>query len=547
MRKTYYLLFSLTLLFSSTAFGQMSEEVLANEIALTDFTEPAKTKPAAAKAIKALDPNGFMYDFKNLNINTKYSEYATAFFRDKIIVASSKKIGAFFGKVDKNTNEGFHDLYCGDHNLKGDIKNLLNFSRSLNTKDNHEGSIAFTTEQNVIYFTRSIEENGQHNLKIFKAELVDYQWTNVEKLPFNVEGYAIENPVLSPDDTHLYFSSNIPGTVGGYDLFSVAILEDGTYGKPVNLGQNINTHKDEKFPYIMGDSSALYFSSNGHYNLGGLDVFESKIVNGTFAFPVNMGSSLNSPEDDFGFMMDQTNSGFFTSNRQGGKGGNDIYYFHREKISQTLYGTAVDKNTKMVLPNTEITLSDAYGRVVETVTTDEKGVFTTSIAPYNSYSITASKEGFENSNEEFESFRGEDKYKHEITIEMKQTKAEIVKVDDKVMIQIENIYFDYNKWNIKDESTLSLNKVVDVLQQHPEMNIEINAHTDTRGSDKYNYSLSEKRAASARAYLISKGISSDRMISNGYGETKPIENCNADCTENQHETNRRIEFVILNF
>ncbi|WP_420571840.1 OmpA family protein [Kordia sp.] len=496
------------------------------------------------RAIKALDPNGFMYEFKNLNINTPYSEHATAFFRDKIIVSSAKKIGAFFTKKDKNTNEGFHNLYCGDLNQKGDIRNLVNFSRAINTRENHEGSVALSNEQNVVFFTRSVEENGQHNLKIFRAEMPEYEWTNFEMLPFNQVGYSIENPVLSPDNKTIYFSSNIPGSLGGYDLFSVKINEDGTYSEPKNLGNEINTHKDERFPYVMGDNSALYFSSNGHYNLGGLDVFESKIIDGKFNFPVNMGSSLNSTEDDFGFLMDQSNSGFFTSNRAGGKGGNDIYYFKREKTTQVLQGTIVDYKTNMILPNATVTVVDTYGRVVDKITTDEKGVFTTTVIPYNSYTLHASKDGFIETEEDFESFRGDD-FKHKMTIKLPQAKAEIVQEEEKLVIKIENIYFDYNKWVIKDESTLSLNKIIDVLTENPEMKIEINAHTDTRGRASYNYSLSNKRAASAKAYLIANGVDASRLVSNGYGETQPKENCGSKCSEAQHETNRRIEFIIV--
>ncbi|PTX63790.1 WD40 repeat protein [Kordia periserrulae] len=542
MRKfTATVLTSLALFTVTFATAQGPE---AEAIGTSETYSNVADKDAEYRAIKALDPNGFMYEFKNLNINTEFSEHATAFFRDKVIVSSAKKIGAFFTKKDPTTNEGFHNLYCGDLNQKGDIKNLVNFSRAINTRENHEGSVALNDAQNVVFFTRSIEENGQHNLKIFKAEMLEYEWTNFEMLPFNVAGYAIENPVLSPDNKTIYFSSNMPGSKGGYDLFSVTINEDGTYSKPKNLGSEINTHKDEKFPYVMADNSALYFSSNGHYNLGGLDVFESKIIDGKFSFPVNMGSSLNSPEDDFGFLMDQTNSGFFTSNRAGGKGGNDIYYFKREKTTQTLQGLIVDHKTNMILPNATVTVVDAYGRVVDKITSDDKGIFTTTIIPYNSYTIHASKDGFIDQEEDFESFRG-DNYKHNVTIKLPQAKAEIVQEEEKLVIKIENIYFDYNKWVLKDESTLALNKIVDVLNENPEMKIEINAHTDNRGSANYNAKLSNKRATAARAYLLAKGVAASRVISNGYGESQPLVDCGTTCSEAQHETNRRIEFIIV--
>jgi hypothetical protein len=299
MKKFTPTLLILLAVFTVTFANAQGPEVLAIETSeiLTETT--IEDKEVENRAIKALDPNGFMYEFKNLNINTPYAEYATAFFRDKVIVSSSKRIGGFSSK-----SEGFYNLYCGDLNKKGVIKNLVNFSRAINTRKHHEGSVALSNAQNIAFFTRSVEENGQHNLKIFKAEMIDYAWLNFEMLPFNQEGYAIENPVLSPDNKIIYFSANIPGSKGGYDLFSVTINENGTYTAPKNLGSEINTHKDEKFPYIMADNSALYFSSNGHYNLGGLDIFESKIIDGKLNFPVNMGSSLNSPEDEFGFLIE---------------------------------------------------------------------------------------------------------------------------------------------------------------------------------------------------------------------------------------------------
>jgi outer membrane protein OmpA-like peptidoglycan-associated protein len=539
MKKFTPTLLILLAVFTVTFANAQGPEVLAIETSeiLTETT--IEDKEVENRAIKALDPNGFMYEFKNLNINTPYAEYATAFFRDKVIVSSSKRIGGFSSK-----SEGFYNLYCGDLNKKGVIKNLVNFSRAINTRKHHEGSVALSNAQNIAFFTRSVEENGQHNLKIFKAEMIDYAWLNFEMLPFNQEGYAIENPVLSPDNKIIYFSANIPGSKGGYDLFSVTINENGTYTAPKNLGSEINTHKDEKFPYIMADNSALYFSSNGHYNLGGLDIFESKIIDGKLNFPVNMGSSLNSPEDDFGFLMDQSNSGFFTSNRAGGKGGNDIYYFKREKTTQSLQGTIVDFKTNMVLPNATVTVVDTYGRVVDKIKTDGQGVFTIKVIPYTSYTLHASKDGFIETDEEFESFRGDD-FKHKMTIKLPQVKAEIVVEDEKLVIKTDNIYFDYSKWTLKDESTLSLNKIVDVLNENPTMKIEVNAHSDTRGKADYNYKLSNKRAASAKAYIIANGIDASRLASKGYGETQPKEKCGAKCSEAQHETNRRIEFVIV--
>ncbi len=494
--------------------------------------------------IRELDPNGFKYNVRNLDINTKYSEHSTSFFNDRLIFVSSKKIGAMFVKKDKKTNEGYQDLYCAEIDFNGDAKKTASFSRILNTLDNHEGDAAFNNNQSVVYFSRSVMDGTEERLKIFRAELKEYKWVNIEMLPVNVEGFAFENPALSTDAKTLYFASNMPGTFGGYDIFSVSINDDGTYGKPKNLGKNINTIKDENFPYMLEGDTALYFSSNGHYAMGGLDIFESKITDGAFNFPVNMGSSINSVADDFAFMMDQNNTGFFTSNRDGGEGGNDIYHFTRRRVEQKLALTVVEKESQIFLPNAEIEVLDAYGRLVDKINVGEDAMATLDITPYNTYTLKVTKDGYEDLEAYFESDRG-DQFTFETRLELSQAAPEIVEKDDKLMIVIENIYFDFDKWNIKEESTLSLNKIVSVMEENPEMNIEINAHTDARGSDRYNMVLSEKRAASALKYLKSKGIDSSRLISHGFGETQPIEKCGTKCSEDQHQTNRRVEFVIL--
>ncbi len=494
--------------------------------------------------IRELDPNGFKYSVKSLEVNTKYSEHGTAFFMNKLVYVSSKKIGAFFAKKDEKTNEAFEDLYCAEIDFHGEAQRTQAFSRILNDIETHEGDATFNKDQTVIYFTKSDTEDD-HNLKLYRAELKNYKWINIELLPFNAAGYTIENPFLTRDEKTLYFSSNIPGTRGGFDIFKVNINNDGSYSEPINLGKNINTNKNEYHPYLLPDNSALYFSSDGHYNMGGLDIFESKITGSTYNFPVNMGSSINSVADDFAFMMDLTNTGFFTSNREGGKGGNDIYHFKREKIEQKMVATVVEKESQLALPNAEVIVKDAYDRVMYTLTTNEAGQIELPITPYNIYSFETTKDGYEDETTFFESDRGE-VYTFDEKIELIQKEAEIVKNGDKLMIDIEKIYFDFDKWNLRAESKLALNKVVQKLEEYPLMNIEINAHTDDRGSNAYNQSLSERRAASTMKYLLSKGVSKDRIVSHGFGESQPIESCSKGCSEDQHQLNRRVEFIILN-
>ncbi|MFD0863663.1 OmpA family protein [Sungkyunkwania multivorans] len=526
-----------------TLFAQGPVQEFTAEATLSPFGVYAPS--ASAEIIRELDPNGFKYNVKNLEVNTKYGEHSTSFFRKKLIYASSKKIGAFYAKKDKRTGEGFEDLYCAEIDFYGEALKSQNFSRVLNTRQEHEADATFNRDQSIIFFSRS-DEADDYKQKIYRAELVNYQWTNFEKMEFNLDGFTYENPALSLDENTLYFASNMPGTLGGYDIFKVVMQEDGTFSKPINLGKNINTTKDEKYPYIAEDNGALYFSSDGHYNMGGMDIFESKITNdGTYNFPVNMGSSINSVSDDIAFMMDLTATGFFTSDRDGGKGGDDIYHFVRERVTQRLTLRAVEFNTDMPLPNAKVLVKDAYGRVVREALTDKNGYIDLGIIPYNSYTIEASKDGYKDLKTYFESDRG-DRHTFEEALQMEQKDAEIVSLADKTIIEVEQIYFDFDKANIKDESTLTLNKIANILNQYPLMNIQIDAHTDARGTDAYNQTLSEKRAKATLDYLISKGIDQNRIIAVGHGESRPVHTCKKGCNETMHKENRRVEFVVLN-
>ena len=491
----------------------------------------------------------FVADFNftvfDAGVNTKYTEYGSSFFMDKYIIISARKIGAIGGAKDENTNEPYTELFCTDVDKYGNLSRPLLFSRIINTLAS-EGSVTFSPDEKVIYYTRSSKENSK-NYKLYRAFLDDVEqgkWINEELIPFSNDDYSIENPQISADGKKLYFSSNMPGSVGGYDIFYVTLNENGSIGEPVNLGGDVNTVNDEKFPYITRDNKHLYFSSNGHNSFGGLDIFRAKRVFDNYVRPLNLGMTINSESDDYAFILASKNRGYFTSNKVEGKGKSDIYKFIREEVKQQLKGEVVDSETRIPLPNTVVELVDEEGNVVDTKTTTEEAKFVFDVEPFDVYTIRAKKEGFEDNTIAFESNSGKDK-NYGVTLAMDPTKAEIVEVEDKLMISIENIYFDFNKWMIKQESTISLNKIVDVLNENPEMKIEVNAHTDARGKASYNLSLSERRAASTMKYLIDKGIDASRLVSKGYGETQPLFDCDSNCSEEQHELNRRIEFVII--
>lgn len=480
------------------------------------------------------------YEIISTGINTSLSDVGATFFMNKYIMYSSRKTGAIGAGRDVNTGNPYNSLYCLNIDKTGNLSHPYFFASVLDEKGN-EGGITFSPNQKTVYYTNSTPENST-NYQLYKATFDETcrcsnAWIKKEAVVFNDVNYSIENPCVAADGKKMYFSSNMPGGFGGYDLYVADIDENGMPVHPKNLGNEINTMSDEKFPYASPENE-LFFSSNGHAGYGGHDVFVSRIRKNSFSTPLNLGKTINTATDEVAFILASRKKGYFTSNRSQGLGSYDIYRFELQKNSNTLKGHAMEKISKIVLPNTKISLIDTEGNEVATQTTNENGAFTFEVTPLENYTVVANKEGYLDFSLPVITPIGEATTK----VELDQKKAEVTATT----IVVENIYFEYNKASIKKESTLSLNKIYDVLIANPEMKITVNAHTDSRGSEVYNLNLSDKRAASALHYLIKKGIDSSRIDSKGYGETKPLSNCKSNCTEKEFETDRRVEFVIIN-
>lgn len=491
--------------------------------------------------------NGFNFEVLDAGVNTKYSEFGSGFFKNKLIVVSSKKIGGL-AKIDPNTKEGYKDLFCLDVDKNGQLSKPLLFSRILNTNEN-EDQLTFTPDQKQVYFTRSSKRNSLE-FKLYRASLEEGSignWLKNELLNINKDGVSIETPHLDPSGTKLYFSSNMEGSIGGYDIFVSDINADGTLGTPINLGHSVNTTSDEKYPNVSIDGKKLYFSSKGHENFGGYDVFVSKIrKDNSYKAPLNLGNTLNTTYDEVAFFFVTKNKGYVSSDRPNGKGGYDIYTVVNTEVEQSIEGKAIDLITKIKLPNTLVVLTDEDDNEIARQLTDGTGSFSfNNIEPFENYTLTTQKDGFKNGSFEFIADRTFNTT-YVKNLELNITEPVIAKVNNELRIVLENIYFDYAKYSIKEESTISLNKIVKVLEEQPEMKLAINAHTDIRGNDSYNLKLSNKRAASALSFLTTNGISKSRLVSKGYGETKPLIDCKLKtCSDEEHQSNRRIEFVIL--
>jgi len=490
--------------------------------------------------------SGFNFELLKLSVNSKYSEISSGFFRNKAIMVSSKKLGPL-AKIDPKTGEGYTDLFCLDINKNGRLSRPLLFSRILNSKYN-EGQLSFTPDQKTVYYTRSIKENSSV-YKLYKAILEEDSngnWVNQELSSINKEGVSIENPYINHFGDKLYFSSNMPDSIGGFDLYVSTINKDGSLGDPQNLGNLINTPFDDKYPSLSKDDKYLYFSSEGHENMGGFDVFVSKILKNEYKKPRNLGKTINSFYNEIAYILAAKNKGYVSSNREykNGRRSYDLYTAIGGDVIQTLKGQVFDLESQTILPNSTVILMDEEGVEISRYTTEKNAAYSFNVIPSENYKISISKDGFEDLNFDFLAHK-DTETTYLKNFELSSTNP-IYDVERELRLVADNIFFDSNKSNIKKELHRILNKIIYVLNEHPEMKLAINAHTDNIGNDLFNLKLSDDRAASVLNYLVYNGISKDRLRSKGYGEAEPLIDCGDNCSEQDLKSNRRVELVIIN-
>lgn len=515
--------------------------------------------------LEIIKENSGRYSVENAGVlNSKYSDYGSSFYGDELIFASTRDTGSVFKRKDKWTNSSYTNLYQSKVNGDGNLEEAKKFSKALNSKF-HESTPVFTKDGKTMYFTRNNYVNGKKGksddkeilLKILKATLVDGKWENVTELPFNSDNYSVAHPALSPDEKTLYFASNMPGTLGASDIFKVSINGDN-YGDPENLGVAINTEARETFPFIS-DENELYFASDGHLGLGGLDIFVSKMENdGTFKDVYNVGAPVNGNNDDFAFLIDtQSKFGFFTSNRQGGQGYDDIYKF-KENIplqyicKQSLIVVVKDAETGEVLPNLLVTIKDKNMKNLKEIYLDENGSYTyEKVECDENYNVRITgTNGYTSNEATIRTNKIAGKSFLEILME-KNTKEVTTGTDLAQKFGIQNILFDLDKSYIRKDAEAKLAVLVEVMNKYPQMKVDVRSHTDCRQTMDYNMNLSNKRAQSTIKWLIKKGIAKERLTGRGYGESQLLNDCNCEpkndspCSEEEHQKNRRSEFIII--
>ena len=558
VKPEYYYRYAQTL--KSVGDYTQADKMMAKFVELTNAND---TRAALFEENKdyqtVIKNNSGRFQLNNASVNTENSEYGTAFYGDKIVFAGATDARKAKRGVSQWTGESFYDLYEAEH-FDQKLGSRKPFSSSVNTQFN-ESTPVFTKDGNTMYFTRNNYVNRKLGtdientilLKILRATKdKNGNWGDIVEVPFNSDQYNVAHPALSPDEKYLYFASDMPGSFGNSDIFRVEILGDNQYGTPENLGNIINTAGRESFPYISKDN-VLYYSSDGIPGLGGLDIFAAKFnADGSTSKPVNIGMPGNSADDDFCFVFNSDSKiGFLTSNRPGGKGKDDIYSFHEDKpllfsCQKNIKGIVKDAKTKAIIANAKVILSDKVMKEVGKDQSKTDGTFTFEKVNCNDshYYLRGEKEKYETA--EVNVTVGKDEVVYEILLNPREVAIK-KGMDLAKVFEIKEIKFDYNKADIRPDAAVELTKIVEVMREYPKMKIDIRSHTDSRGSDSYNLKLSERRAKATLEWMVKQGIERKRLTAKGYGETQLVNGCSngVPCTEEEHQENRRSEFIVV--
>ncbi len=507
--------------------------------------------------IKFLMRDSTNYEILNTAINTIGSDMGPAFYKDKLIF-SSTSIGTKAGATYKWNELPYLKMYSAKIGPYGDLNSVEPFAPKLKTAY-HDGPVSIDSKNNIIYLTRnnfakgktSKSREGVVNLKIFLGKLEDNEWKLIGSFRYNSDEYSVGHHSIEKEGKIFYFASDMPGGYGKSDIY-FSVFSNGQWSKPFNLGPKINTEGNELFPFISNDG-VLYFSSDGHGGLGALDIYFSVPEQGIFNSVENLGYPVNSSKDDFGLALDSTGvKGYFASNRSGGKGDDDLYFLKIKRVPVIIRGVIKDRDTKDVLSDATVSVINEAGNTIALSITRIDGQFEFEVNKGQQYTINVTKE-FYNENEVIigtAKLRPNDEAYSEIFLEQK------IEADDNSpapksmeeedgealqVVELEYINYSLDQSDIKPDVAATLDRLIAMLKDFPDLEIRIESHTDSRGSDDYNMLLSKKRAKAAFDYVVSKGIDPKRLLYHGYGETRLLNKCanGVECTEEQHEVNRR--------
>ncbi|MBO3115350.1 PD40 domain-containing protein [Winogradskyella sp. DF17] len=490
---------------------------------------------------------GKKFNVQNASFNSEQSDFGGTTNDGKLYIAS--------GRNDNRKTYGwnaqpFLDIYRLNKNSDGSYQEAELMNDKINTKY-HEGLVSFSPDGQTMYFSResyfekdfqkdSLSKTRFSQLYLFKATKLGSDWDTVEPLSINSENYSVKNPSVSADGSTLYFASNMPGGYGNYDIYKASINSNGSIGEPVNLGQKVNTEGQEMFPFISS-KNILYFSSDGHLGLGGMDVFYTKEIDGKMAPIRNVGIPINSNGDDFAFTIDEeAEEGFVSSNRDGGQGSDDVFAFKKLQplCDVLIMATVLDDKTREPVSGASVSLFDSEGNKIVSKMTNADGVAEFIVECEEDSELEVVMQDY---NSKKVMVKGTNEEEQNVQISLDPIEKLIVA--DK--IELDPIFFEFDKYNITAEAAFELDKLIQIMNKYPDLVIKATSHTDIRGPESYNAQLSEKRAKSTVQYVISKGIDESRITAEGKGESEPKIDCTGGCTKEQHQENRRSEFIIL--
>jgi outer membrane protein OmpA-like peptidoglycan-associated protein len=480
------------------------------------------------------------FDLQSIDINSDKSDFGALLMNNTIYFTSARNSNS---KIYSWTKEPFLDIYKANLNEDGTISNIL-LVNQINSKY-HDGSISISQDGSTMYFTsdsfreNSFEKDKTNKLKlgrnnIFSAKFVNGKWDEITSLPFNSKDFSTGNPSISNDGKTLYFSSNRPGGIGGVDIWKVAISETGGYGTPENLGKNVNTEGNESFPFITSND-VLYFSSDAKQGLGAMDVYKIDLTKNSGA--INLGKPVNSEKDDFAFTINENKKiGFVASNRNG----NDDIFKLIPVCNYELNAIVTNATTGEVLAEANVSILDDKNNIISTKKSNGNGEVSYIVECQKNYTIQAIKNGFESNS--FTVIASSNKGG---SIKIEAALKPISEIITEKEVKLNPIFFEYNNSNITQQGAFELDKLVQIMKNNQKLIIFVKSHTDNRGSDEFNLLLSDKRVKSTIQYLISNGIDPNRISGKGFGETELKVDCKEKCTEDEHEQNRRSEFLIV--
>lgn len=548
-----------------------------NEQAFVSMDKFAEMKPSDLRAIDykahksdfySLTEDDGKYKIVNMTINTEAQDFGTSYFKNSIVFASTRSRARMVKRTSNWNGKPFLNMYVSEV-TDNQLKEPKIFDKGLDGKL-HDGPASFNKEGTLIAFTRNHYHDKSKDkvveLQIYFSSSKDDKWTEATPFIFNNDDFSVGHPCLTADGNTMYFTSNLPGGFGGSDLYKTVKNAKGEWGQPENLGKKINTESDETFPFYDELNNKLFFVSDGRFGLGGTDIFIANYNGYSFDAAVNAGAPLNTKYDDFSIIVDaKNNKGYFSSNRTGGNGDDDIYsidFLKLMKKEKTLKGIAKDVNGNK-LPLTLITLLDEKGKVIDSIQTKGDAAFSFMVNTNKQFKLIGKHDAYMNGESEANTLGKElvvisdvILLKNDVATATTTTNTtaatKIKKGDDLAKVtDFKAIYFDLDKYKIRSDAEPELKKIIKIMNDYPNMHVELGSHTDCRETKYYNQVLSEKRAKATVDYIRKSITNQNRITGKGYGKSKLINDCRCDgdvvstCSEENHQKNRRTEFIIV--